>query len=203
MMTELKISTDASELIGPDGQPNLVRLLEAWSTATERLQRTHETLREQVRRLSDELEIKNRELARKNRLADLGQLASHVAHELRNGLMPLTLYTSLLRRRLSDDDGSQDVLDKIETGLTALDAIVNDLLHFTSDRQPRKSLFDARELIGEVLDSIRPQLEAQGIYPALDIPLGIRLHADRSMLHRAILNIVLNALDAMPDGGEL
>ena len=42
-------------------------------------------------RLSDELEAKNRELARKDRLADLGQMASHVAHEVRNSLVPMML----------------------------------------------------------------------------------------------------------------
>ena len=81
--------------------------------------------------------MKNRELARKNRLADLGQMASHVAHEVRNNLVPVTLYLSLLRRRIAGDPGSLEVLDKIAAGFTALDAMVNDLLHFTSDRDPQ------------------------------------------------------------------
>ena len=111
-------------------------MLAAWNTATVRLQQTHEALRSEVRRLTDELEIKNRELARKNRLADLGQMASHIAHEVRNNLVPVTLYLSLLRRRMSDDSGSLDMLDKIGAGCIALDATVNDLLNFTSDRDP-------------------------------------------------------------------
>src|SRR6267143_127407 len=76
----------------------------------------------EVARLNNELEIKNRELARKNRLADLGQMASHVAHEVRNNLVPVSLYMSLLRRRLSEDSGSLDILAKIEAGFTALEA---------------------------------------------------------------------------------
>ncbi len=70
------------ETLAPLASADLQAVLEAWSEATERLRHSHETLREQVRRLSDELETKNRELARKNRLADLGQVASHVAHEV-------------------------------------------------------------------------------------------------------------------------
>jgi signal transduction histidine kinase len=186
-----------------DERLDLTQLLDAWNVATQRLQQTHETLREQVRRLSNELETKNRELARKNRLTDLGQLATHVAHEVRNGLMPLTLYTSLLRRRLTSDLASQETLDKIETGLTALDAMVNDLLHFTTERQPISSLFDLRQLVGDVCQSLRPQLDAQHIATDLDIPLGLKLMADREMIRRAVLNLVLNALDAMPEGGEL
>src|SRR5215207_10176574 len=94
-------------------------ILSAWNDATDRLRRTHETLRDEVRRLTDELEIKNRELARKNRLADLGQMASHVAHEVRNSLVPMKLYLSLLKRRLSEDGGTVDIADKIGSGLTA------------------------------------------------------------------------------------
>ena len=86
--------------IGPN--TDLETILEAWQEATMRLQSTHESLRYEVSRLTDELEVKNRELARKNRLADLGQMASHVAHEVRNSLVPMTLYLSLLRRRLVD-----------------------------------------------------------------------------------------------------
>ena len=75
------------------GDPlELQSILAAWTEATDRLQRTHETLQAEVRRLSDELEAKNRELARKNRLADLGQMAAHVAHEVRNSLVPMKLY---------------------------------------------------------------------------------------------------------------
>src|SRR6266576_1831011 len=91
---------------------DLQTIFAAWNEATDRLQRTHEALRSEVRRLSDELEAKNLELARKNRLADLGQMASHVAHEVRNSLVPVTLYLSLLRRRLSEDTMSRELLDK-------------------------------------------------------------------------------------------
>src|SRR5919106_3007737 len=93
-----------------DASAHLSVILEAWQTATTRLQQTHESLRAEVRRLTDELEIKNRELARKNRLADLGQIASHVAHEVRNNLVPVTLYMSLLRRRVSEDGGAVDII---------------------------------------------------------------------------------------------
>src|SRR5688500_673519 len=131
------VSKQATAPLGGDPL-ELQAILTAWNEATDRLQRTHETLRAEVRRLSDELEAKNRELARKNRLADLGQMASHVAHEVRHGLVPMRLYLSLLRRRIADDDGSLDVLDKVETGFTALEATVGDLLHFSSQRDAQR-----------------------------------------------------------------
>jgi signal transduction histidine kinase len=181
----------------------LEAVLEAWQEATARLEQTHAALREEVRRLNDELEIKNRELARKNRLADLGQLASHIAHEVRNNLVPVSLYLSLLRRRIDSDSGSLDVLDKVESGVTALDATVNDLLHFTADRDPQWSLVDVQALIDDVCHSLAPQLHAQDIHVAANVPKNLMMTADREMLRRAVFNIALNALDAMPDGGEL
>lgn len=189
----------------PQQQPasDLETVLAAWHSATVRLEQTHNALRNEVRRLSDELEIKNRELARKNRLADLGQMASHVAHEVRNSLVPVTLYLSLLRRRLSEDPGSLDVLDKVEEGLLALDATVNDLLSFSAQRDPCPVRLNLHELVEGVLAAVAPQLRAQQIDVTVDIPPGTAVLADRDMLRRAVLNLVLNALDAMPDGGEL
>jgi signal transduction histidine kinase len=187
----------------PPENHELEAVLGAWHRATLRLEHTHEALREEVRRLTDELEVKNRELARKNRLADLGQVASHVAHEVRNNLVPVTLYLSLLRRRISRDEGSLEVLDKIAAGFTALDATVNDLLQFTSERDPQWQTFFPRKLIEDVCASLAPQMSAQGIETVVDVPQRLLMTADQEMLRRAVLNLVLNALDAMPDGGTL
>ena len=166
---------------------DLETVLAAWHTATLRLERTHETLCGEVARLTKELEIKNRELARKNRLADLGQMASHVAHEVRNNLVPVSLYMSLLRRRLSDDSGSLNILAKIEAGFTALDATVNDLLSFTAHRQPQWQTFLVGDLVNEVCESLEPQLEAQMIDVDIDVPPNTLLTADREMIRRAVL----------------
>lgn len=191
------------ESAGFDQTTDLKTVLNAWNTATARLQQTHESLREEVRRLTDELEVKNRELARKNRLADLGQMASHVAHEVRNNLVPVTLYLSLLKRRLSEDADTVSIVDKISTACTALDATVNDLLHFTADRDPRRQIITIAGIVDEVLGSLRPQLFAQGISTDVDVERSQTVHADPEMLRRAVLNLTLNAIDAMPDGGEL
>jgi signal transduction histidine kinase len=182
---------------------DLQAILHAWNQATDRLQATHEALRAEVRRLSDELEAKNRELARSRRLADLGQMASHVAHEVRNSLVPMKLYLSLLRRRISADAGSLEVLDKVSSGFTALESTVSDLLHFSSDREPERLSFPLALVIEEICQSLAPQLEAQAIRVTIDCHPALAARADRDMLRRAILNLVLNALDAMPGGGRL
>jgi signal transduction histidine kinase len=196
--------TDSDENPAAEGfDPSLAAILEAWNEATERLQHTHESLQAEVARLTDELAAKDEELARQARLADLGRMAAHVAHEVRNSLVPVNLYLSLLKRRLSDDAGSLDVLAKVEAGFFALDATVNDLLSFTAHREPQWRTFIVQDLVDEVFESLAPQMEAQGIEVSLDVPPHTVVTADRDMLRRAILNLALNAIDAMPTGGEL
>ena len=187
----------------PLSPADLETVLAAWQEATLPLEQTHKALREEVKRLTDELAIKNRELARKNRLADLGQMASHVAHEVRNNLVPVTLYLSLLRRRLGGDAENLDILDKITAGFTALESTVNDLLHFAADRDPHWQTLPLGGLVEDVCRSLAPQFDAQGIEAVLEMPPGLCVRADRDMLRRAVLNLLLNAVDVMPDGGSI
>jgi signal transduction histidine kinase len=187
----------------PPVDVDLQTILAAWNEATDRLQHTHEALSAEVRRLSDELDVKNQQLARQNRLADLGQMAAHVAHEVRNSLVPMKLYLSLLRRRIDDDCGSVEVLDKVMAGFTALEATVGDLLHFSSQRDPRCQRLPIRTLLAELLQSLQPQLAAQNIRTYLDCPPHLRATVDPEMIRRALLNLLLNALDALPGGGDL
>ena len=185
------------------GMGDLRAVLDAWTAATERLEQTHQALQAEVQRLTRELEIKNRELARKNRLADLGLMASHVAHEVRNHLVPVGLYLNLLRRRLASDPQGLEIVEKLETAFRALDNMVADLLHFTRDREPKLQPVCLRQLVEEVLSGLRTQCEAQKIHTRLQIPQELNVLADADMLRRAVLNLLLNSLDVMPDGGTI
>jgi signal transduction histidine kinase len=191
------------EMLPAEAGPELETVLAAWHDATVRLEQTHESLRAEVRRLTDELEVKNRELARENRLADLGRMASHIAHEVRNNLVPVTLYLSLLRRRVAGDQGSIEVLEKIEAGFGAVESTVSDLLNFTTDRDPQWQTFPLAGLIEDVHAAVAPQLSAQSIQTQSEVDGSQQVTADRDMLRRALLNLVLNAVDAMPEGGTL
>lgn len=182
---------------------DLATILGAWQTATDRLQRTHEALRQEVHRLTQELETKNRELARKDRLADLGQMASHVAHEVRNSIVPLKLYLSLLHRHTTDYPVMDGLVGKISSGFGNLETTVNDLLHFTSDREPGWASIDLASLVDDVLESIDPHLRDYEIEVDAANLESIRWTADESMLRRALINLMLNAVDAMSQGGTL
>jgi signal transduction histidine kinase len=109
----------------------------------------------------------------------------------------------LLRRRIDEDRGSVSVLDKVTAGFTALEATVSDLLHFSSQRDARRKRINVGELLAEVLQSLEPQLQAQEICAHLDCPADLCGLADADMVRRAVLNLLLNALDALPAGGDL
>lgn len=187
----------------PDRDPDIDIVLDAWQQATDRLQQTQETLRAELCRLSNELARKNAELAKKNRLADLGQMAAHVAHEVRNCMLPLKLYLGLLERHVPAEESSRSLFVKFNSGFTALETIVSDLLHFTAERTPIWREFDLRLMVCDVVESLETQLHDQDIVLDVDIPLRQDIVADVDMLRRAILNLLLNAVDAMPNGGEL
>lgn len=182
---------------------DLAAILEAWQSATDRLQRTHETLRTEVRRLTDELEAKNRELARRNRLADLGQMASHVAHEVRNGIVPLKLYLGLLGRQVTGRAALETLIDRLASGFSNLESTVDDLLTFASDREAQCESFSCRELIEGVLEELAPHLRAHDVRVDESELADVKWVGDVSLLRRAVVNLILNAVDVMVDGGEL
>ena len=95
------------------------------------------------------------------------------------------------------------MLEKVSAGFRAMDVMVNDLLHFTSDRDPQLAELPLRKLLADVEAALAPQLAAQKIRFELKVPPQQTLRADREMLRRAVLNLVLNALDVMPQGGTL
>ncbi len=199
---EEPLSADA-EAMALDASAGLDAVLAAWHAATVRLEQTHEALRQEVMRLTDELEKKNRELARKNRLADLGRMAAHVAHEIRNTLVPVSLYVSLLERTARRNPDQAELIAKMKQAFTSVERTVGDLLQFAADREPKRQRVRLRDLLEEIATGIMPQLIAQQISVLVEADVGLGVPADRDMLRRAILNLVLNAVDAMPEGGVL
>lgn len=186
-----------------DGGSDFEAVLAAWHDATIQLEQSHEALHKEVCRLTTEREAALRRLDAHDRQAELGRMASRLAGELRGQLVPIGLNLSLLRRRMADDPLALSLLGKIESSLTTVEASVRDMAVFTSDRAVRWSDFSMARLIDEVRATVAPRLAARWIETVIDVPADQTVQADREMLRQALMNVVANAIDAMPDGGAL
>lgn len=187
---------------GPE--PELHEIIRVFNVVTERLKASHERLTREVRRLHAQLDEKNRELARRERLAALGEMAAGVAHEIRNPLAGIRLYASTLERDVSDRPDLVFVTRKIESGIMALDAIVGDILLFAGNAEPRPQRVQLASVLDDVVALAAPRCRAAGASLVIDgAAKEIELHGDPTQLTRALLNLVLNALDAAGPQGRV
>lgn len=189
-----------------DGVPRVDQLsgvLREYLQATERLQRTHESLEREVTRLRGELASKDRELERRRRLASLGELAAGVAHEVRNPLGAIQLYSGLLRRECGGIGPAVQLIEKIEAGIQAIDEVVRDTLALA----PRGCKL-ATHLVADVMtracDMCQPILLRRGVTVAtqLDQP-GLRITCDLAAIERVLVNLIANAADFAPPGSAI
>jgi signal transduction histidine kinase len=188
----------------PARTPDELRdLLHDYMQATQRLQHTHETLEREVVRLREELASKDQELERGRRLAALGELAAGVAHEVRNPLGAIQLYSGLLRNECATLAPAVRLIDKIEAGIRAIDRVVQDTLALT----PRPGKFAPRriaDIVDHVRDDCRSALDARGLtlVARFDDPHRTVV-ADDDALRRVLVNLVTNAADVSPGGATI
>ncbi len=155
-------------------------------------------------RLYERLLQTEEQLRRQEQLSTLGLLAAEVAHEIRNPLTVMQmLFHSLDLRFRESDPRARDVAVFAEK-MTHLNRIVERVLDFARRSEPRCEPVDVNQLIGDVALLIRPRLRQHQIefLTRLD-PALARITADPVQLSQALLNLVLNALEAMPAGGRL
>jgi len=182
----------------------LSSVLATYNETTSRLHNSYQHLNKEVARLRQELRQKNEQLERKSRLAALGEMAAGMAHEIRNPLGGLQLYASLLDRELSGQDDARQWVEKMSRGIGTLDAIVSDILAFTQDQSCAKTEVNLSALLSEVLDYVQPQIENRPVsinHDDVDRELIVRV--DFNMMKRVLLNLILNAVDAVGEQGEV
>ena len=155
-------------------------------------------------RLREQLDEKNKELARRERLAALGEMAAGVAHEIRNPLAGIGLYAGLLERDLCDQPDALGIAVKIGAGVRKLDGIVSDILAFAHGAEPVLCDVLLGEIRERVLTQTAPQADARRTTIEVDPGLAdVVLKCDVRQIERALLNLVFNAMDAAGDGGRV
>jgi len=177
-------------------------IINAYNEVTERLKQSHDQLRNEVVRLHTQLDEKNRELARRERLAALGEMAAGVAHEIRNPLGGIRLYASLLIKDLDDQPEAQRLAQKMSDGVTMLEGIVGGVMEFAGESQPDLEAVSLQRLVEEALGLAAPSITARCVEPRVSpIDVSVCVKADSNQILRALLNLLLNAVDAVDEGG--
>ena len=138
------------------------------------------------------------------KLAAVGRLAAGVAHEINNPLTGVLTFAHLLRQKENMDEQDQEDLDLIVHETTRASEIVRGLLDFARERPPVKEPLSLNDAIQRVMRLLSSQKVSQQItveqHFADDLP---RIEGDVNQLQQVLLNLSLNAFEAMPDGGTL
>ena len=158
----------------------------------------------------DSLESIGTQLRVSERLAALGRITAGVAHEVKNPLNSMRLWLENLKESLSfdgfyDGDGpSRQAVQVLDKEIDRLDQVVKRFLDFTRPMDVRLEATQLAELLREVLEVAKPQLQQSNIQIAQLLPIDVpEVYVDRALLKQAVLNLVLNASEAMPNGGQL
>lgn len=183
---------------------DFMAILQKYNDVTDRLRSSHEVLAREVCRLRDELHQKNRELARRERLSALGEMAAGVAHEIRNPLGGIRLYAAMLRRDVAGRASESALVQKLERGVVTLESIVGDILAFAGEIEAQPEVVPLQEVIDEVREQAAGKLEEVGASLVVEADaVDADVLFDRDQLRRALLNLVLNAIEAAGDGGTV
>lgn len=162
-----------------------------------------EKLVERVGEVVRALQQREREVRRAERLAAVGQLAAGVAHEIRN---PLTSVQLLIQTARKDPSAGLDREDLvlIESELGRIEESLRIFLDYARPSKPQREACDLARIIRDTLNLTRTRAEQQHVAIRFAVPFEpILLFADPRQLRQVVMNLVLNALDAMPGGGTL
>jgi signal transduction histidine kinase len=153
---------------------------------------------ESVRRIEDEIELSRR-------LAAIGRLTSGVAHEVKNPINAIVVHLEVLRQKLQQlDPDTRRHIDVIGSEIQRLDRVVQTLVDFTRPVELRLADLDLRRLVDEVVVLAQPDAERHGVSIVRNFPTdSLPVKVDSDLVKQAVLNIVLNGVQAMPGGGEL
>jgi PAS domain S-box-containing protein len=156
--------------------------------------------------VSDQSRVRADELKREqlDHLAYIGQSTAAFAHEVRAPLNNISMGVQFLAARLSEDDPLQLSLAKIQAESARLSDLMNNMLAWTKPIEPKLQPTDLRPVLERLLSRWSAKVQQRNIIRALHVPTDCPLVlADASLIERVVINLVENAIQAMPTGGHL
>jgi signal transduction histidine kinase/putative methionine-R-sulfoxide reductase with GAF domain len=160
-------------------------------------------MEEKIQKTTADLRKTETQLIRSEKLAALGQLAAGIAHEIRNPLTSINILIHSLTENFPSGDSYREDLKVIEEEISRINEIVDQFLRFAKPAPPLLEKTDMFSIFEETLQLLRPQIEKQLIVVGKEIQALPIILMDREQMKQAILNLLLNAIQAMPGGGQL
>lgn len=141
---------------------------------------------------------------RNQRLTAMGELAVQIVHQIRNPMGSIELFASLLQRDLADQAENAALAGKVQQGIKSLNLIIGNLLSFAKGAEPVARLVDLRELLTGAIDELDLQLKQHDVRVNTDLdPEAVFIQVDPELWRQVLLNLMINAVQAMPEGGEM
>ncbi len=157
-----------------------------------------------VQRDITELKILEEKFYESQKLAAVGQLSAGIAHEVRNPLSSIKMSLQILEKRMKPEGNNSKRFKIAGREVEHLEKLVNDLLLYAKPSEPQKRPSDIKNILDHVLAMTEKSVSDKHVRIEMDLAKGLPpLNADPAMLEHAFLNIYLNAIDAMEEGGRL
>jgi len=201
----LKLTTNLIREEGKlKGFQNIARDVTKEKEMQDKLRATYRELSESHQKLKESQE----QLIQAEKLTSLGQLAASIAHEVNNPLSGVLAYTQLLTKKIKANNISKDIslnyLSKMESELTRSTNLIRHLLDFARQSPPAFRQLSLNEVVNRAFDLAAHSAELQHIQIAKELDPSLpNLMADFDQLHQVCTNLILNAIQAMPQGGKL
>ena len=155
------------------------------------------------KRAQERLKLKE-QLSRAEHLSTLGEMVAGISHEIRNPLGIIKSSSELLKKKMASYDPSNSIPDIIIEESIRLNYIITDFLNFAKPRIPNLMACDVEAVLEKNINFLASHIEKEGYtvekYYDNNIP---EITADSDMLYQAFLNILINAMQAMPEGGKI
>jgi two-component system NtrC family sensor kinase len=172
--------------------------------ATQELRQWAESLETKVEERTAQVRAMQSQLIQSEKLAAIGKLAAGVAHEINNPLTGILTNSSLMLQDLGPDDSRRDDLQIIVDETLRCRKIVKGLLDFARQTAPLKQAVNLNQVLEDVLNLVKNQAGFRNISFATQLQEDLpTVMADRDQMRQVVLNIVLNAAEAVPGGGEI
>jgi signal transduction histidine kinase len=160
-------------------------------------------MEEKIQKTTADLRKTEAQLIRSDKLAALGQLAAGIAHEIRNPLTSINILIHSLTENYLAGDSHREDLKVIEEEINRINEIVDQFLRFAKPAPPLFAKAEVLPIFEETLQLLRPQIEKHRIHVQKEFQPLPPILMDREQMKQAILNLLLNAVQAMPTGGQL